>query len=76
MQHHCKLEEQYCQRRLDKLFQPLFDSTWHCPATEIGSHREGIGEYTYAISGRSEVSNTDNKVASVSNGLGKLRFYH
>ncbi len=47
MQDHCKLEEQYCQRRLDKLFQPLFDSTGHCPATEIGSHREGIGGCTY-----------------------------
>ena len=47
MQDHCKLEQQYCQRRPDKLFQPLFDSTGHCPATEIGSHREGIGECTY-----------------------------
>ncbi len=54
MQGHCKLEEQYCQRTLNKLFQPLLDNTGHCPATEIGSHREGIGECTYAISGLSE----------------------
>ncbi len=54
MHDHFKLEQHYCQRRLDKLFQPLFDSTVHCPATEIGNHREGIGECTYAISGLSE----------------------
>lgn len=70
------LEQQYCQRIINKLFQPLYDSTGHCPVTEIGSHREGIGECTYAISGRSVVSDTDNSVASVRNGLGKLRFYH
>jgi len=54
MHDHCKLEQQYCQRRINKLFQPLCDSTGHCPVTEIGSHREGIGECTYVISGRLE----------------------